>query len=76
MGTLGLETPGKGARSSVGQSTSFTPRGSPVRVGPRPLSLTLMFASRPINPRSRRMRDTRPTPGPALPAPPPNPDQR
>src|ERR1700742_2048322 len=24
------------ARSSVGQSISFTPRGSPVRVGPRP----------------------------------------
>src|SRR4029077_14917513 len=30
-----LEPPAR-ARSSVGQSTSFTPRGSPVRVGPRP----------------------------------------
>ena len=33
--SLALESP-TGARSSVGQSTSFTPRGSPVRVGPRP----------------------------------------
>src|ERR1700722_15025595 len=34
--SIALGTRALGARSSVGQSTSFTPRGSPVRVGPRP----------------------------------------
>src|SRR5947209_2536850 len=42
-----------GARSSVGQSTSLTPRGSPVRVGPRP-------SPRPILPTSNTMPDDSP----------------